>query len=259
MSVEGGLEVGTRVPRKKELNLGGLPPEQRACPRARLMVDDIDLSMFGITIRPYVHGLPTPAAVAASLLGQINALLVPLQPVFALINAVVAVADVLKAAVPPNPFAFADALAKFLEALTKLLKMMPQLAVPALLKGVLRVAVVYLQALLIELEAIEAATARAAAAERLAAKLGVEEVAAQLIMNDLECAQEQINDQLAALRSRAQPLAQLMAAVGGVAGLIGIELPGVSLKGGNVAQLRAQMETTVKALEAVIDTIPVPG
>lgn len=81
-----------------------------------------------------------------SMMGQLGPGLAAAQPIFALVNAVTSVFDLIQAVITANPPGIIEAVQKAAEALSTLASMIPQVAVPKMVIDVLTVIVSALQA-----------------------------------------------------------------------------------------------------------------
>jgi hypothetical protein len=124
-------------------------------------------------------GLETgdPSTILRGLLAQVNAALIPLQPIFNIIDVVKAVGDCIGAikdafGPPPDPSGIAKCIPELLKRLAKLLKLLPQYSVPLMVKQLLTALVIFLQAVKLELQSIILQQARILKAATAANKPG---------------------------------------------------------------------------------------
>lgn len=119
---------------------------------------DIDLDLDPLVI-PFPGGLELsaqlphadiqlPLDVAKQAFAQINAALLPLAPIFTIIDAVLAVFEIIKsipdAIKPPDPGKISRKIAQVEAKLDKLLRLLPPVTIPALIKALLHVMIVFL-------------------------------------------------------------------------------------------------------------------
>lgn len=88
---------------------------------------------------------PQPDKLIRQLFGQVNAALAPLQPVFTIIDAVTAVFEVIKAISTLDPQKIAESIPGLADKISQLVKLIPQLSLPALLAGLLEVLIMWLR------------------------------------------------------------------------------------------------------------------
>ena len=101
---------------------------------------------------------PTPLNLSISMLAQISVALAPLQPVFLIIDVIVAIVDCVKAVEgclgpPPNPTKLIACFPKLAASIAALLQLLPPLSVPLLIVGILETVLAFLKGLRAELVA----------------------------------------------------------------------------------------------------------
>ena len=94
----------------------------------------------------------TGAEIVQDLFAKLNTALAPLQPVFNIIDAVLAIFDCIKAIATLNPVKIIECIPNLADRINKLLLLIPQLSLPALIKGFLDCLILYLESLLANIE-----------------------------------------------------------------------------------------------------------
>jgi hypothetical protein len=82
-----------------------------------------------------------------SLLGQLNTALAPLQPIFVILDVILAIIDFLKVVATLNAAKLVPALKELIEKLVKLLLLLPQFSLALMIIGVIDTILVFLQGL----------------------------------------------------------------------------------------------------------------
>lgn len=115
----------------------------------------------GVALAPqFVAGaIPTASEAISKLLGQLFSSLTPLVPIFKIIECVLAVFECIKA-IPQailtlNPQKLIEAVAKLAKCIDFLIKLIPQLSVPVMIKTIIDVLVVGLQAIKEQLQNLQ--------------------------------------------------------------------------------------------------------
>lgn len=88
---------------------------------------------------------PSPDKLIRQLFAQLNAALAPLTPIFNIIDAVVAVFDCIKAISTLDPVEILNCIPGLAEKVGKLLNLIPQLSLPALVASVLEILILWLR------------------------------------------------------------------------------------------------------------------
>jgi|GEM_PF-531914 len=88
---------------------------------------------------------PQPDKLIRQLFAQANAALAPLQPIFNIIDVVVAIFDCIKAISTLDPVKIVQCLPGLAQKVAALLQLLPQLSLPALVAGLLEVLILYLR------------------------------------------------------------------------------------------------------------------
>lgn len=229
----------------------------------------LDLSLIlpgGVQIQALLEPgvLPDPSAVINSILAQVNAALAPLAPIFLIIDVVIAIVDCIKAipdaiGPPPDPTAIVRCLEKLLKALAELLKLIPQLSIPLLVKGICNILVAALQGLYDQLACLLVFQARL---DISLGKIGdlieldLIEASAALELQ-LGCAQANLDLQFEINAASAKPLNTLIKLVNLFLSLVGIpEIPSLEI-GADATSALEPLKDAIEALRTVCDAIPV--
>lgn len=140
----------------------GLPAIETLC--KALTPSQMDLCLVfpgGAEICSFFETFPPSLLnLTRALLAQVSAGLAPLQPIFEIIEAIVAVKDCIQGiqdaltATPPDPSKLAACIPNLLAKIDLLLRMLPQLSLPALIVGILDCIIMMLQGMINELKAI---------------------------------------------------------------------------------------------------------
>jgi len=168
----------------------------------------------GATLAPELPdlGIPDPLQLSKQLLGQANAALAPLAPVFNLIDVALALFNAVKA-IPDaishlDPGKITDALPELAEKAGKLLPLVPQLSVPLMIGGLIDTLLAFLGGLAGQLRALIDQQVRIQKAENRAAELGN----AQL-QTIADCSKHHAAAQLQSLSESVAPVNRLIALV----------------------------------------------
>lgn len=197
--------------------------------------------------------MSAPTQAAFDILGQLNSALMPLQPVFDIIDAVMSVKKVFDA-VASNPFSIASALPDLLKKVDIIAGFIPQLAVPKMLLGTIDVIIASLASLKVELQALADAQLRISAATAKAEAIGGSVAINMAIVTS--CAQSQLDMQVNILQKKAAPLNRLIGILNILAGIVGIELPSID-GGGGISELVDALDSVIDAMTTVRSAIPV--
>jgi hypothetical protein len=235
-----------------------------SCERIPEFPDPLEVVLpGGVTISQVISAIksvPNSADMGINLMQQLQPAMAPLVPVFNIIDTVVAVFNCIKAipdtiGPPPDPTALAQTIPDLAQKVSKLLKLVPQLSVPLMVKGLLDVLIstlvgVRTQILALQQQMISVTNAMDRAAELEDA--GLAAIAA--------CAQANVEQQ-------ARNIGQSLGALGKLIGLInlfmgmigGPEVPDLSdLAGKPLDEVIEPLDAFVTTLENIRDAIPVP-
>lgn len=173
--------------------------------------DGLCMNLLGFDLCA-INGLDTgdPLSVVQGFLSQINTALVPLSPIFAIFDVIIAIVECIKAipdvvGPPPDPTKIISAIAKLIKKLAKVLGMVPTMTVPKMVKQILTVVGTAFLALQREMYAIMAAMDRVATIVTMFGKPGNGGLS-----NVLNCAQGQIDTRLANLAKSIDPINKIL-------------------------------------------------
>lgn len=207
--------------------------------------------------------VPSESEVTRALLGQLQAAMAPLMPLFRLLDTVLALKDLAQAipdalGPPPNPGKLAGAVSRVVSTADALAQLVPQLSVPILVRDLVTLLVRYLDTIETDLVGIEATLAGAAAAAVQATELDEAAPGAASGLRETEtCTTQQAQDRLAGVVAAAGPVVGILGIVALLAGLAGLpEPPSLSLGGDDVQAVRGAVAATRSALETFLQVIP---
>jgi hypothetical protein len=212
----------------------------------------------GATVAPEVPDVvPDLFQLSKQLLGQANAALAPLAPIFnildvalALVQVVNAIPDAIKSL---DPGKITDALPDLGKKVAKLAPLVPQLSVPILILGLIDTLLAFLGGLATQLRALIDQQVRIQHAENRATELGNAQLRAVT-----DCAKHHVDAQLQSLSESTAPVNRLIALLNVFTQLIGLgPLPDLSNLGSDAAAALEPLEDIVKTLKEIRNTIPV--
>ena len=222
---------------------------------------ELDLSLFGLNIELPVgfklelEGpvIPFPGDVSGRLLGKVNAALAPLSPFFDVLDLLLAFKDLFEAFASLNPFKIAGVLPKVLAKIDKLKKLIPVLSMPASIKSIVKVLIVYVTGMRTQIQLIIEAQSSIDLSAARALKFGAPDLTIAV-----GCAQANVNFQLDLLRNDAAPLNRLIAAVNVFCDLAQLpHLPPVTIApGAAAADIVEPLTVTIDALQSFHDALP---
>lgn len=207
-----------------------------------------------------------PSELLQALLGQINSALAPLNPIFTIIDAVLAVFDCVKA-IPKaitqlNPVPLIECIPSLAEKVMKLLELVPQLSLPFLLVDVIDVIIFFLETMRAQIQTMQARYERILAAATTAADPGNIALA-----NMLDCINANFQADLINLNEQAAPLNRLLGIIDFILELTGLKfllkkagvdvmpcVGGFSLDSGTPL-----INVLLKLLTLIRNLIPLPG
>lgn len=207
-----------------------------------------------------------PSELLQAILGQINSALAPLNPIFNIIDAVIAVFDCVKA-IPKaitelNPLPLIECIPNLAEKVMKLLELIPQLSLPFLIVDVIDVIIFFLETLRSQIAALQARFARILEAGIKATEPG--NVALALV---LDCINTNFDADLVNLNEQAAPLNRLLGILDFILELTGLKfllskagvdvfpcVGSLSLDGGTPL-----LDLLIKLLNLIRNLIPLPG
>lgn len=200
----------------------------------------------------------SPAEIVKSLMGQINSALVPLGPFFDILALLKAICDSVSAvpkAIAGNPFALAQAIANMIQALDKIIGLIPPLPIFALVHDILGVIITGIQAIKTRLQAMSVIRNRINAAISRGAALNNTQLIAIA-----SCADSNFNIHLANLNEEFTPLNRIIGLVNGLLQLAGLPcIPTIGGVAGVDPASLAVLDAVVKVLTIAQNAIPVGG
>lgn len=217
----------------------------------------------GVTISQVISAIksvPNAADMGINLMQQLQPAMAPLVPIFDIIDTVVAVFNCIKAipdslGPPPDPTALAACIPDLAKKVDKLLKLIPQLSVPLMVKGLIDVIISTLVGIRSQILALQ---------QQMTSVLNAIDKATDLDDAGLQaiasCAQANVEQQ-------ARNIGQSLAALGKLIGLVnlfmgmigGPEVPDLSnLAGKPLDEVVEPLDALVTTLKGVRDAVPVP-
>lgn len=190
--------------------------------------------------------------VAKQILAAVNAALMPLQPIFNIIDALLVVLEFAKA-VPDaitslDPGKIFDVLPKLSAKIDKLIAIIPPLSIPVLIKAILRVVILYLTGMKAALRTIATAQLEVGAARARATIVASFSLEASLALGAAaDCAAASAAISLSALGQGATPLNSLLGIIRGF-----VELVGLPVKIPTFVSLGGDATVAGNALDALI-------
>lgn len=184
---------------------------------------------------------------ATQLLGQANAALAPLQPVFTILEALLAVQQCFEAVKdalgpPPRPDKLIECLKELAEKMAAVAKLIPQVSVPVMIRDLIDVLIVYLQGLISELQVLANLAARIESAK-------VEAQDAPALSAIISCQEASLEASMTNLQQATAPVNQMVAVINSVGSLAG--LPSV----GAVGDLGADPSLAIEPLQVQVDVL----
>lgn len=200
---------------------------------------------------------PTPDELVKMLFGQINTALAPLQPIFNIVDAVVAVFNCVKAISTLDPVEIINCIPNLAQVINQLLKLIPQLSLPILIVQFIDVLIIYLNGQVNQLLRYQAYLERILTAETIALRPGNIALA-----NVITCAKSDSNKLISFMNEQNAPVNRLIGFINLFLKIIGIE-PGLPTLGeilpDQVEDTILLIGYTVEALEFIRKLIPVGG
>lgn len=221
---------------------------------------------LGVTFDPFELAITFPGGVklqsvmgdprqaAFDLMGQVNTALMPLQPFFDIIDALMFAKKIFEA-VASNPFSIASALPDFLKIIDKLLGYIPAVSVPKLIGSFIDAVIAVAVSLKCELQAIANVQLKIDAAQAQAESLGGSVQASMNVV--LACGRAQLGAQLNVLQKKMAPLNRLLGILNMLGSVVGLpELVSFDLTG-NPSDCLEALDAVIEALTTVRKAIPV--
>ena len=205
--------------------------------------------------------IPSGLDAATNLLAQASPAMAPLMPMFNIIDAVLALVECVQAVPdalgpPPDPAKMVEALSGLAEKLPKLLDLLPQVATPRMVIGMLDTLIDFLEGLRDQIEAILLQAERTRAARAKAEELGDAN-----LLYIAGCAEAQGQAQLQAMADALAPMNTLGSGLSLFLGLLG--LPEVPALDGliNIENPEAgfvRIDDLIDLLRSIRDAVPLP-
>lgn len=202
---------------------------------------------------------PSPDKLIRQLFAQANAALAPLQPVFNIIDAVVAIFDCVKAISTLDPVKIIECIPNLAEKVAALLKLIPQLSIPALVAGLIEVLVLYLRGIRNQLVRARELLVRLLDAETAATRPGNLALA-----RVLPCALDDLDKLIAWQNESAKPINRLIGVINLFLEIIGLsrfKIPCLGTFLADLGVLDDQIELVdllIQLLEIIRAAIPIP-
>jgi hypothetical protein len=199
----------------------------------------------------------SPLMVTKSLFGAVNAALAPLAPIFNVLDVALALFKCVKAipdalGPPPDPTAIARCIPDLTQKVNKLLQLIPQIALPATIKGIIIAIITFLRGLKTKLQSIISRLARLAASRLRAVELGNLQLHAAL-----DCAQHLIDVQLVNMNAGMAPVNRLIGVVSAFMQIAGLGcIPAVGNIGPITADVLSPLDAAIEILQTIHDAIP---
>ena len=205
--------------------------------------------------------IPSGLDAATNLLAQASPAMAPLMPIFNIIDAVLALVECVQAVPdalgpPPDPAKMVEALSGLAQKLPKLLDLLPQVATPRMVIGMVDTLIDFLEGLRDQIEAILLQAERTRAARAKAEELGDAN-----LLHIAGCAEAQGQAQLQAMADALTPMNALTSALSLFLGLLGLpELPAldglIDVENPEIAFQR--IDDLYNLLRSIRDAVPLP-
>lgn len=189
------------------------------------------------------------------ILEQLQPALAPLVPIFNLLDAILAIKEILESVVTLNPVTILDALADAAAKFGKLLRLIPQLSVPFMVLDMIDAIIYDLGRLRARLVRLQTEVDRIDQARERAALVGNP----QLLLDAIACADGNVQIELDNQLSAIQTLTRLFAVLQLLLDLIGFggAIPDLSsLSGAPLSEAIETVDTIIDALTALRSAIP---
>ena len=205
--------------------------------------------------------IPSGLDAATNLLAQASPAMAPLMPIFNIIDAVLALVECVQAVPdalgpPPDPAKMVEALSGLAEKLPKLLDLLPQVATPRMVIGMLDTLIDFLECVRDQIEAILLQAERTRAARAKAEELGDAN-----LLHIAGCAEAQGQAQLQAMADALAPMNSLTSALSLFLGLLGLpEVPALDglIDIGNPEVAFQRIDDLSNLLRSIRDAVPLP-
>ena len=203
------------------------------------------------------------ADVATSLLGKVNAALMPLGPLFDIMDCLIAAKLVFDAIPSLNPVKIGAAIKKFVAALVKVVGILPPLSIPILIANIVTVLLVLCEGLRAQFKTLTIVQAKIDVGTLRADWLYVQPWGvgmAEQLRAALLCSQSNLNLAFNSIGNQAEPLNRLISIVNILCSMIGLpELPTLGALGTATAFVPAghAAEGAIKVLDALVEALQV--
>jgi hypothetical protein len=205
--------------------------------------------------------IPSGLDAATNLLAQASPAMAPLMPIFNIIDAVLALVECVQAVPdalgpPPDPAKMVEALSGLAEKLPKLLDLLPQVATPRMVIGMLDTLIDFLEGLRDQIEAILLQAERTRAA-----RIRAEELGDTNLLHIAGCAEAQGQAQLQAMTDALAPMNSLTSALSLFLGMLSLpEVPALDrlIDITNPDAGLAAIDALVDTLRSIRDSVPLP-
>jgi len=232
----------------------GLPDISEAC----IELPSVDLSGFfalfpgGIQLSAFAGLKVSTGDTIEKFLAQMNTALMPLVPLFDLIDTLLIIKGIFDAVTSLNPYKIAEKVKLLLPKLDKLKSMLPPLAIPPLLRAIVAALIVFVSAFKAQLNAMIDVEARIGLAGARAELLGAADLAAAV-----SCTQLSLDVQFNAMIGGAAPLNRFIGLVNLLASIVGMpEIPTLGNFGASASSALAPVDILLDALQNLYDSIP---
>lgn len=195
---------------------------------------------------------PPNLQLARAVMGQANAAMAPLQPIFDIIGAITAVKDLVEALVA-DPFDIADVAQELGERVDRLATLVPQLSVPAMALDIVDALLTYMEGVAESLAALAAQENRIQAAVAVAESQNLD-----VLRQAAGCASTQLNAYFAGIKASNAPIDDLIELLNGFLGQVpgAPEIPTLGDLGDGLQEASDALSEQVDLLRSVREMIP---
>jgi len=229
-----------------------VPNPSDACIRLDIVVPSFRWRFPFGTLDIQYNGLPIPADIVGDLIARANAALLPLVPLFDIIDAILGLEALFDAIKSLSAYQIKEQLEKWLTLLATLKGGIPPLSIPAFLKDSVYVLILFLTALRADLEAIIESKSTIDLGGARATVLGSAD-----LQSVITCSQANLDLELSLLvKSNAEPLARFIGLVNFFARLAKLpEIPAIEIDGDATVAL-SNIDDAIASLQALHDSLP---
>jgi hypothetical protein len=199
-------------------------------------------------------GAPSGAELVNQLLAQASAATAPLTPIFNIIEAILAIKD-FASTVPEvvlNPGAVVEAIEELISKVDNLAAIVPQLSVPLMILGYIDTIISGLNALIVELQAIQDLETRTATAAQLAI-----DISSDALTASVECSNAVITARKGNLNESIAPLNSVIELVASLGKLVGLNIPTLETLSDDSQEAIDSLTAFVSTLTTLRNSIPV--